>query len=466
MTSNLPWSDENKIKLPLDDKFIPAILWNRYFRKKVGGSRNSTPLSIAIIKNNDSIMVYDTKIFSGASEFYQINYYYVERLVKTLLWIYGGYKILINGPKDISRYIEKQYSTEGNRSFDSSFMSEVYEKSFTVEHINDRNMIEAKEESEKVGGFLEGCRIGFDLGASDKKVSAIIDGKPVFSEEVIWNPCIQSNPFYHYNEIMSMLNRAASHMPRVDAIGGSSAGIYINNRVMSASIFRSIPQDIFEKKVKDIFIDIQKKWKVPLKVINDGKVTALVGSMALKKGSILGIAMGSSEAGGYIDSNGKIGPGIDELAFIPVDFNPCAHIDKWSGDKGCGVQYFSQVATIRLAEKVGIELKKDKLPVEKLKTIQKLMKKGDERTVKVFKTVGSYLGYAISHYSDFYDIDTVLILGRVTSGEGGKIIFEEAEKVLSKNFSELAAKISIFLPDEKTRRVGQSIAAASLPKID
>ncbi|GAG66392.1 unnamed protein product, partial [marine sediment metagenome] len=177
-------------------------------------------------------------------------------------------------------------------------MSGIYEKPFTVVTMNIDEIPSVKEKSIPLGGHLEGCRIGFDLGASDRKVSAVIDGKAVFSEEVVWNPGTQNEPSYHYHEIMSMLHRAAAHMPRVDAIGGSSAGIYINNRVMSASIFRGISHELFEKKVKNIFLDMQKEWGVPFKVINDGEVTALAGSMSLKKNVVLGIAMGSSEAGG------------------------------------------------------------------------------------------------------------------------------------------------------------------------
>jgi predicted NBD/HSP70 family sugar kinase len=263
-----------------------------------------------------------------------------------------------------------------------------------------------------------------------------------------------------------MLHRAAAHMPRVHAIGGSSAGIYINNRVMRASIFRGIPPDLFEKKVKNIFLDIQKVWGVPFKVINDGEVAALAGSMSLKTNAVLGIAMGSSEAGGYINRKGNINPWLNELAFVPVDFNTEAPVDEWSGDRGCGVQYFSQVAAIRLAEGAGIILDEKQTPAEKLKSIQELVVKGDDRARKVFETIGYYLGYGVAHYADFYEIETVLILGRVTSGEGGKIILQKANQVLSEEFPELSSKITLNLPDESSRRVGQSIAAASLPLLD
>ncbi|GAI20797.1 unnamed protein product, partial [marine sediment metagenome] len=302
-----------------------------------------------------------------------------------------------------------------------------------------------REKSILLGGHLEGCRIGFDLGASDRKVSAVIDGKAVFSEEVVWNHGTQNNPSYHYHEIMSMLHRAAAHMPRVHAIGGSSAGIYINNRVMRASIFRGIPPDLFGKKVKNIFLDMQKEWGVPFKVINDGEVTALAGSMSLKKNAVLGIAMGSSEAGGYINRKGNINPWLNELAFVPVDLNSEASVDEWSGDRGCGVQYFSQVAAIRLAEGAGIILDEKQTPAGKLKSIQGLMAKGDNRARKVFETIGCYLGYGIAYYAQFYEIETVLILGRVTSGEGGQIILQKAEHVLNEEFPELSSKITLHL---------------------
>ena len=455
-----------KVLGPLDDNFRPAVLWNHTFLDNVCNSKKSAPLSIAIKKEDDSALVYKTQIFSGESNYASSNYFYVEQLIKTLLWIYGGYKIIIGGPKQIGEYIKKVYSKEGKHAFDVKFMSAIYGKSFTVEVSDTKKIPTAREKSVSLGGHLEGCRIGFDLGASDRKVSAIIDGKVVFSEEVTWNPSEQTNPDYHYREIKSMLRRAAAHMPRVDAIGGSSAGIYINNRVMTASIFRAIPPDLFENKVKNIFLDIQKEWGVPFKVINDGEVAALAGSMSLKKNAILGIAMGSSEAVGYINKKGNINAWLNELAFVTIDFNSEAPVDEWSGDRGCGVQYFSQVAVIRLAKRAGIILNKKQTLAEKLKFIQELMAKGDDRAKKIFETVGCYLGYGIAYYADFYKIGTILILGRVTSGEGGQIILKKAEQVLNEEFPKLSSKTTLYLPDESSRRVGQSIAAASLPVID
>jgi predicted NBD/HSP70 family sugar kinase len=455
-----------KCSPPLDNNFQPAILWQRAFVEKAEKSSESIPVSIAIEKGKNSRMVYNTRLFSDESDLSNLNYQYIELIIKTLLWVYGGYKVIIAGSGNIYEHVKNIYSKNGKRSFDAGFMSSIYERPFEVVSVDTGRMPSTGDKSIELGGHLDGCRIGFDLGASDRKVSAVIDGRAVFSEEVIWNPGSQKNPEYHYHEIMSMLHHAAAHMPRVDAIGGSSAGIYINNRVMNASLFRGIPEDLFNKKVKNIFLDIQNKWGVPLKVINDGEVTALAGSMSLKKNAVLGIAMGSSEAGGYINKKGNINGWLNELAFIPVDLNSDAPVDEWSGDRGCGVQYFSQLAAVRLAEKAGVKLDNGNTPAEKLKIIQEMVTGGDERAKKIFETIGCDLGYSIAYYSQFYEIETVLILGRVTSGEGGQIILQNAKKVLGKEFPGLADKITINLPDESSRRVGQSIAAASLPLIN
>jgi len=465
MSCNLIPLTKLRIIPPLDDNFYPAVLWNHAFLDAVRSSGKGLPLSVGLERHDGSVSIFRTHIFPPEHKLASTNLLYIERLVKTLLWLRGGHKLTIVGPGKIGEFIKEVYSSKGERAFDVNFMSNIYEKPFTVEIGNTKKIYSTKEKSIPLGGHLEGCRIGFDLGASDRKVSAVIDGKVVFSEEVVWNPCVHTNPNYHYHEIMSMLHRAAGHMPRVDAIGGSSAGIYINNRVMSASIFRGISPDLFEKRVKHIFLDIQKEWGIPLEIINDGEITALAGSMSLEANSVLGIAMGSSEAGGYINKDGNITGWLNELAFAPIDFHTEAPVDEWSGDRGCGVQYFSQVAVIRLAKKAGIVFDEKQTPAEKLKYVQMLMSKGDDRAKKVFETIGCYLGYGIVYYADFYDIKHILILGRVTSREGGHIILQKAEQVLKEEFPELFENISLDLPDESIRRVGQSIAAASLPTL-
>ncbi|MHB8061699.1 MAG: ROK family protein, partial [Ruminiclostridium sp.] len=426
----------------------------------------AVPLAIGLERSDGLISTYKTQVFAEASEMAETNLLYVERLVKTLLWIRGGWKVIIGGPANIGEYIKKLYTAGGEREFDARFMSRVYERPFTVEITEYVKVPESKEGAKPIGRHLKGCRIGFDAGGSDRKVSAVIDGEAVYSEEVIWHPKTNSNPDYHYNEILNAMKTAAGHMPKVDAIGVSSAGVFVNNRIMVASLFLKVPDDLFDKQVNDMFLNIQKVMGgVPLEAANDGDVTALAGAMDLNDTNVLGIAMGTSEAAGYVDSNGNITGWLNELAFVPVDFNIEAMVDEWSGDYGCGVKYFSQDAIIKLAPSSGIALDEKLTPAEKLKIVQDLLAQGDNRVKNIFESIGVYLGYAIAHYADFYDIKHILILGRVTSGEGGNIILEMSKKVLDIEFPQLASRINLHLPDESSRRVGQSIAAASLPQI-
>jgi len=454
-----------KVTVPLDYTFRPAALWNRNFAHAVQSSKKGVALVVAVERGDGSLSTFETHVLPTSHPLASENFFYTERLVKMLLWTRGGYKVIVGGPKEIGEHIKKVYSLRGKRAFDADFMATVYERPFAVKITEADKVPPSKEKTVSLGGHLDGCRIGFDLGASDRKVSAVINGKSVFSEEVIWDPRNQKDTRYHYHEIMSGLHRAAAHMPKVDAIGGSSAGVIIDSRVMVASLFRGIPPKLFKKLVPNIFVKMRKEWGAPLEVVNDGEVTALAASMSLKINSVLGIALGSSQAGGYVTPNGQITNWLNELAFAPVDFNPEAPVDEWSGESGCGVQYFSQVAVIRLAEKSGIELPADETPAEKLKSIQGLLDRGDNRARKIFATIGCYMGYGIAHYADFYDLKHVMIMGRVTSGEGGPIILKNAQNVLIKEFPELAKRITLHLPDEKSRRIGQSIAAASLPLI-
>jgi predicted NBD/HSP70 family sugar kinase len=341
----------------------------------------------------------------------------------------------------------------------------VYERPFEIVLTDAEKVPAAHEVSVPLGRHLEGARIGFDLGASDRKVSAVLDGEPVFTEEVVWEPRNQPDPSYHYREINAALKAAAAELPRVDAIGGSSAGVIINNRPMIASLFRGVPKDLFEAKVKRIFLDLAKEWGVPFQVANDGDVTALAGAMSLNDDCVLGIAMGSSEAVGYVDAKGNITGWLNELAFAPIDYYPDAPADDWSVEAGVGSQYLTQQAVFRLARQVGIKLDEKASLADRLKSVQDLLEAGNADARKIWETIGVYAGYAVAHYADFYQIKHVLLLGRVTSGSGGPIIFERANQVLATEFPELAGKIECHLPDEKTRRVGQAVAAASLPAI-
>ncbi len=450
---------------PLDREFRPAVLANRAFREAVAASGSGVPLVLGMERGDGSVSRYETVVFAEDSSEAAANLSYIERIVKFLLWQRGACRIHVGGPGGVGEYIAKCYAKGGSREFDRAFMGDsVYRKSFEVIVCTADEVPAENESSAPLGRHLEGCRIGFDLGASDRKVSAVIDGEAVYSEEVVWEPRKHSDPNYHYDEVMKAIKTAASKMPRVDAIGGSSAGVYINHRAMIASLFRGIAEEDFHV-VRDMFINIGKEMDVPIAVVNDGEVTALAGAMSLEENAILGIALGSSEAGGYVTREGNITEWLNELAFCPVNYNPDAECDEWSGDYGVGALYFSQQCVFRLAPKVGIELPEGVTDAERLKHVQGFLEDGHEGATDIWRSIGIYLGYTLAHYADFYEINHVLVLGRCTSGRGGDLILEGANDVLAREFPELAGTMKVQLPDEKSRRVGQSIAAASLPLI-
>ncbi len=454
-----------KVKAKLDPKFQPLSLVVREMREAT--KEQGQDIVIAVEKNDGYVFTYKTRIFKDGTGHDDENFGFVERIAKTLLWIAGGYKIIIAGSDVAGERIREAYTDGGLRDFDFHYMSGVYEHPFVVEVCPIEDAPEDKYAPSSIGRHLDGCRIGFDAGGSDRKVSAVIDGESVYSEEVVWFPKLNSDPQYHYDGILEAMKTAASKMPRVDAIGVSSAGVYINNRIMAASLFLQVNKEDYDKRVKNMYLDVAKEIgeNIPIEVANDGDVTALAGAMDLNDDSVLGIAMGTSEAGGYVDPQGNITGWLNELAFVPVDYNTDAMVDEWSGDYGCGVKYFSQDGVIKLAPYAGIELDESLSPAEKLKVVQELMEKGDEHAADIYDTIGAYFGYAIAYYSEFYDIKHVLIMGRVTSGQGGQIILAKAQEVLDVEFPELAKKIQLHIPDEKSRRVGQSVAAASLPEI-
>ncbi len=455
-----------KVNAKLDPQFQPLSLICRYMREET--KNNGQDIVIGIERNKGYTSTYKTRIFADGTGHDEENFKFIERMVKSLLWVAGGYKVIIAGSEVVGNKIKDAYTYGGLRDFDVNFMERVYEQKFEVIVCSLADAPKDKSAAAPIGRHLDGCRIGFDAGGSDRKVSAVVNGESVYSEEVVWFPKINSDPDYHYQGILEAMKTAASHMPRVDAIGVSSAGVYVDNRIMVASLFLKVSDEEFDKKVKNMYLDVAKEIgaDIPIEVANDGDVTALAGAMDLNDNAVLGVAMGTSEAGGYVDPDGNITGWLNELAFVPVDFCEDAMVDEWTGDYGCGVKYFSQDGVIKLAPYAGIELDENLSPAEKLKVVQGLMEKGDERAAAIYDTIGAYFGYAIAFYTEFYDIKHVLIMGRVTSGEGGVILLNRAQEVLDKEFPELAEKIQLHIPDESSRRVGQSVAAASLPKLN
>ena len=442
----------------LDHDFIPFGVWLCAYRE--GADK---PLSIAIERDKGKISVHHTRIH-GTPDMAEADYRYVERYVKFLLWSIGGFRIYLCGDSALARRLQKAYTLQGERKFDVQFMQDVYEVPFEVLDCSPEEFPEQNEASVSIGGHMEGCRIGFDAGGSDRKVSAVIDGKTVYSEEVVWHPKMESDPQYHFDGIVAAFKTAASKMPRVDGIGVSSAGVFIGNSPMVSSLFIKVPREKREL-VKTIYDRAARELgDVPIVVANDGDVTALAGAMGLECGSVMGMAMGTSEAVGYVDADGNVLGWLNELAFAPVDLFEGAMEDEWSTDIGVGCKYFSQDAVIKLAPKAGIDLDDSLTPAEKLSAVQALVQKGDRRARRIFETIGAYLAHTMKLYCLFYDVHHMIVLGRVMSGVGGSVILDTCLRIMREEYPELAQKVRVMLPDEKTRRVGQSVAAASLPE--
>ena len=443
----------------LDPGFIPFGVWANAYRQ--GASK---PLAIAVEREKGSISVRNTFIH-GTPEMQEADYRYVERYVKFLLWSIGGFRVYICGCSELAQRLQKAYAADGERAFDYDFFQKLYERELEIIDLPLDQCPASNETPRPIGGHTDGCRIGFDAGGSDRKVSAVIDGECVYSEEVVWHPKKNPDPTYQYEGILDSFRTAASKMPRVDGIGVSSAGVFIGNAPMISSIFYCVPRERWDE-VKTVFDRAAAEiGDVPIVVANDGDVSALAGAMGMGCGSIMGLAMGTSEAVGYVDKDKNVLGWISELAFAPVDLSEEAMQDEWSTDFGVGCKYFSQDAVIKLAPRAGIELDESLTPAEKLKVVQALMEKDDPRAAKIYADIGKYLGYTVVLYSEFYDIRHLMLLGRVMSGKGGDLILENCRAVLKDEYPALYEKVEVMLPDEKTRRVGQSAAAASLPEI-
>ena len=106
---------------------------------------------------------------------------------------------------------------------------------------------------------------------------------------------------HHLEGVHDSLQRAAAHLPRVDAIGGSAAGVYVNNEVRVASLFRGVPPDEFERHIRRMFFTLQARWGgVPFEVANDGEADTTVKVLAKTiMGNFL-LLEGSRNGEGYV----------------------------------------------------------------------------------------------------------------------------------------------------------------------
>jgi predicted NBD/HSP70 family sugar kinase len=447
--------------------FVPAALWTRAYRALAEATPGHRTLTFTLFQTDEPACTYSSPLLPADHPDAARSLRHAERLLKFLLWQRGASRVFVSGANEIAAALGAIYAPGGARAFDAEFMGgKVYGRPFTIEAGGVPPASSSPLSGYSIGRHLEGCRIGFDLGGSDRKVAALIDGEVVYSEEIPWDPYFQSDPSYHLEGVHDSLKRAAAHLPRVDAIGGSAAGVYVDNEVRVASLFRGVSAQNFEDHIRRMFFTLQERWGgVPFVVVNDGEVTALAGAMSIGDDAVLGISMGTSQAGGYVTPEGSLTPWLNELAFAPVDYADDAPVDEWSGDAGCGVQYFSQQGVARLASSAGLAFPEGQPLAERLVAVQEAFAAGDTAAVGVFDAIGTAFGYSLAHYADFYDLRHVLVLGRVTSGPSGEHLLRRARETLGTEFPDLAARLDIRLPDEKSRRHGQAVAAASLPAL-
>lgn len=454
----------------LDSEFIPLGKWMKAFLKQA-----DYPVKVGI-ERQGKITVRETRI-CGTDDMFEADYRYLERYIKFLLWSIGGYTIYLSGTDRIVDRLKKEYvydekdpSKNGKRWFDVQFMEDVFEKTITIVSVPYDEFPEEVDETVSIGGHLDGNRIGLDLGGSDLKVSLVKGGKEIFSEERVWHPKTQTNPKYHYDFITDILKESEQKLGKVDAIGISTAGVLIGNDLRLSSLFIKVPREDKEawKQVHSVYDNVAKTvgdGSVPVVAANDGDITALAGALSFGKNNVLGLAFGTSIAGGFVNEEGNILGWFNELAFAPVDLNENAAMDEWSFDIGVACKYLSQDGVIKLAPRAGFEFEDGMTPAEKLSFMQAQVNEGSEQAGKVFRSIGCYLAHIIPLYRMFYNFDNLLLLGRVLSGEGGEIILKECNRVLVQEYPTVASEVEIILPDEKTRKVGQAFAAASLPEI-
>ena len=160
----------------LDGDFLPFAPWRQAYLAQA-----AHPIRIAIERQDGQTAVFDTRLRGGP--YRQADLRFLERTIKLLLWSVGGWRVCLCGCDELADELRRVYRPGGQRAFDVDFMETVFERPFRLEAVAERDFPAASSSPRKLGGHLNGCRIGFDAGGSDRKVSAVIDGQTVYSEE-------------------------------------------------------------------------------------------------------------------------------------------------------------------------------------------------------------------------------------------------------------------------------------------
>lgn len=445
---------------PLNQNFWPmaAILRAHQKSARANGAKE---IAIGIEKPDEQHSVYRMLIHSS-SLFASCDQAIVERVVKFLLWMKGGYKIVLYGDEKLGDFLKVQYLPFGQRGFDAAFMTDVYGQKLVVRNRKLTEIAPEKTKTFTAGGNVTGCHVGLHVGLGTRNCAAVIDGKAEYSDEVRWDPAEHDDIQYIYRGVADSIREAAAYLPRVDSIGISARGIYVANQCRRSALFDKVPPVIFDQEGRDLFERAAAEFGAPVAVYGDGQVAALAGSMSIRENNVLGVAMGSTESAGYVTPHGHLNTWLSELGQAPVDLCPLAETDSWSGGRGVGSLYFSQQGAINLAKAAKITFPEGSKGPEKLEHLQKLLEKGHPGARQVFESIGMYWGHTVALYRHFYRMRHVLMLGRTLSGKGGEVILETARRVMREEYPDTERNVTLHLPDERTRRVGQTVAAAAL----
>src|SRR5918994_1323174 len=213
----------------LDPGFRPAVLSARAFQALVDRTPGAVLVRVALEQADGSVFRFDCRVLPDTHPAAVANTRYLERFLKFLLWSRGGWRIYLDAPAPLAVGLAAHYADSPTGRFDAHLVGErMFDHPLAI--VRTADLPDEQSETKPLGRHLEGCRIGFDLGGSDRQGAAVVGGGGGFRGETGWGPDHKPDPQYHFDGIMDSLQKAAAHMPRVDAIGGGAAGGVLQKR--------------------------------------------------------------------------------------------------------------------------------------------------------------------------------------------------------------------------------------------
>lgn len=448
----------------IDPSYHSAIECFDTFQKKVQDNEQKSHVILAIEHEKKIVVCKEYDVFSDEKHL-SYNLFILERLIKSLLWVVGGHRIYFAGPHLLYESLKEIFSPTGKRAFDIAFMEKIFQTNFEFLECDSKQIPQEKSIDSHFDSIVYQKRIGLDLGGTHIKICALFDDQIVYSQVIPWSPKTYINPHAHEEKILHAIQDALPYLQNdVDALGISSAGIFMDNQVRVSALFMKVDEQKYASFLPNLFLTIQNKLEkivnhpIHMKIANDGDVTALSGAKRLQKERLLGLSLGTSEAASFIHHKGQLMGWLHELSFVPINWHENAMIDPWSLDRGTGASYLCQEGVIYLAKLCHIDLDKDASPAQKVKTLQAMAEQQDEKALLIFQTMGLYLADALAYYRLFYPIEHVLVLGGITNGKGGDILLSSCQEQLR------LRKIPIELHStaKENRQMEQAITASYL----